>query len=82
MFTELIIDDNLSASDQDFIEFILKNYKQAIFMLRVLKVKLHRAESGMSNHLEKEFKQKNLKHISCSFFFCILCQDNFNSMYH
>lgn len=36
-------------------------------MLRVLKVKLHRAESNVPNHLEKEFKQKNVKYINCSY---------------
>lgn len=37
-------------------------------MLRLLKVKLHRAECNMPNHLEEEFKQKNGKYISCRFF--------------
>lgn len=69
IFTELIISDYLSANDQDLIKFILKNYKQAIFMLGALKVKLHRAESKMPNDLEKEFKQKNGKEISCCSFF-------------
>lgn len=38
-------------------------------MLGVLKVKLHRAEKNMPNHLWKEFKQKNGNEISCSSFF-------------
>lgn len=37
IFTELIIHDNLSANDQDLIKFILKNYKQAIFMAQSFK---------------------------------------------
>lgn len=62
ILTEQIIGENLSANDQDLIKFILKNYKQVIFMLRVLNIKLHRAESNMPNHLE------NGKYISCSYF--------------